>query len=69
MGVFIDPMVDWAFKRIFGEKDLLIDFLNSLFEGEHVITDLRYLNNEREGEQKDHRKVLYDLYSTTESGE
>ena len=43
MGVFIDPMVDWAFKRIFGEKDLLIDFLNSLFEGEHVITDLRYL--------------------------
>lgn len=69
MGVFIDPMVDWAFKRIFGEKDLLIDFLNSLFEGEHVITDLRYLNNEREGEQKDHRKVLYDLYCTTDNGE
>ena len=62
MGVFIDPLVDWGFKRIFGDKVLLIDFLNSLLEGERVITDLRYLNNEREAEQMGQRKVIYDLY-------
>lgn len=30
MGVFIDPATDWGFKRIFGDKELLINFLNSL---------------------------------------
>ena len=37
MGRFINPFTDVGFKRIFGQeinKDLLIDFLNSLLEGE-----------------------------------
>ena len=69
MGVFIDPRVDWAFKRIFGDKVLLIDFLNSLFEGERVITDLSYLNTERIGFHKEQRKSVYDLYCNTDTGE
>ena len=47
MGVFIYPLTDWGFKRIFGDKELLMDFLNSLLEGERVITELEYLNTER----------------------
>ena len=62
MGVFIDPSTDYGFKRIFGDKELMINFLNSLLEGERVITDLRYMNNERIAKQKDERKVIYDLY-------
>ena len=46
MGAFIHPLTDWGFKRIFGDKELLMDFLNSLLEGERVITDLQYLNTE-----------------------
>ena len=69
MEVFIDPSTDWGFKRIFGDKELLINFLNSLLEGERVITNLRYLNNEREGEQTEFRKVIYDLYCETDTGE
>ena len=69
MGVFINPLTDWGFKRIFGDKDLLINFLNSLLNGERVITDLRYMNNERESEQLEQRKVVYDLYCETETGE
>ena len=69
MGVFIDPSTDWGFKRIFGDKELLINFLNSLLEGERVITDLRYMNNERIPKQKDERKVVYDLYCETDTGE
>jgi hypothetical protein len=30
MGVFIDPVTDWGLKRIFGDKELLMNFLNSL---------------------------------------
>ena len=69
MGVFIDPCTDYGFKRIFGDEKLLINFLNSLLEGERVITKLDYMNNERVAKQKDERRVIYDLYCTTDTGE
>ena len=69
MGVFIHPLTDWGFKRIFGDKELLMDFLNSLLEGERVITDLSYLNTERLAEESDGRKTVYDLYCETDTGE
>ena len=69
MSKFINPFTDWGFKYIFGKKEFLINFLNSLFEGEHVITDIRYLNNERLPEQIGMRKVIYDIFCETESGE
>jgi len=68
MGAFIDPSTDWGFKKIFGDEELLISFLNSLLEGEHVITSLEYMNNERIPKQKDERKVIYDLYCETDTG-
>ena len=69
MGVFIHPLTDWGFKRIFGDKELLIDFLNSLLEGERVITNLSYLNTESQPEENDGRKTVYDLYCETDTGE
>ena len=69
MGVFIYPLTDWGFKKIFGDKELLMDFLNSLLEGERVITDLSYLNTERLPEESDGRKTVYDLYCETDTGE
>ena len=50
MSKFINPFTDYGFKLIFGRevsKDLLIEFLNDLLEGERVITDLQFLNNEQ----------------------
>ena len=50
MGKFINPFTDFGFKHIFGremDKDILIEFLNDLLEGEHTIMDLRIMNNER----------------------
>ena len=69
MGAFIHPLTDWGFKRIFGDKELLMDFLNSLLEGERVITDLQYLNTELLPEDYDGRRTVYDLYCKTETGE
>ena len=46
---YINPYTDFGFKKLFGtplNKDLLISFLNSLFEGREVIHDLTYLNGE-----------------------
>ena len=51
MGRFINPFTDFGFKFLFGrevEKELLIDFLNDLLVGEHVITDIQFLNNEQQ---------------------
>lgn len=50
MARFIDPAYDTAFKLIFGQensKDLLLDFLNDLLEGEKKIRDIRFLDKER----------------------
>ena len=69
MGAFIHPLTDWGFKRIFGDKELLMDFLNSLLEGERVITDLQYLNTEQLAERSDGRKTVYDLYCKTDTSE
>ena len=49
MARFINPFTDVGFKRIFGQeinKDLLIDFLNGLLEGEKHIVDIRFLDKE-----------------------
>ena len=69
MGAFIYPLTDWGFKRIFGDKELMMDFLNSLLEGERVITELEYLNTEQIPEDYDGRRTVYDLYCKTDTGE
>ena len=72
MGVFINPFTDWGFKHIFGReesKDVLIEFLNDLLQGERVITDVRFLNNEQQSEQFEGRKVIYDIFCETDTGE
>ena len=49
---YINLLTDFGFKRIFGtamNKDLLICFLNSLFNGRQVVKDVSYLNPEHVG--------------------
>ena len=72
MGKFINPLTDWGFKHIFGrevDKDILIEFLNDLLAGEHVITDLRIMNNEQMPETALERKVIFDIHCETSNGE
>ena len=69
---FINLFTDYGFKKIFGEepnKDLLIDFLNKLFQGKERIKDLTYLKNERLGNNSHDRKAVFDLYCENEFGE
>ena len=53
MGRYINPFTDWGFKRLFGQefsKDLLINFLNDLFEGEFQIKDVTFKDKEQLGD-------------------
>ena len=69
---YISLLTDFGFKRIFGtvpNKDLLIDFLNSLFNGEQVIKDVTFLNSEHVGDVFAERKAIFDVYCENEHGE
>ena len=70
---YINPFTDFGFKKLFGEepnKDLLLDFLNELLKGERgTIKDLTYKKSERLDDCPDGRKVFFDLYCVTETGE
>ena len=69
---YISLLTDFGFKRIFGtkpNKDLLINFLNSLFEGFQVVTDVKYLNSEHVGDVYAERKAIFDVYCENERGE
>ncbi len=71
-GRYIDPLVDFAFKKIFGSepnKDLLIDFLNEVFRGRKQIVDLVYNKNEHPGDLKDEGAAIFDLLCTGDKGE
>ena len=69
---YISLLTDFGFKRIFGtkpNKDLLIDFLNSLFNGEQVVKDVTFLNSEHVGDVHSDRKAIFDVYCENEHGE
>ena len=69
---YISLLTDFGFKRIFGtapNKDLLINFLNSLFDGKQVIKDVKYLNTEHFGDNTSARKAIFDVYCEGEDGE
>ena len=61
-------LLDFLFGREV-EKELLIDFLNDLLVGEHVITDIQFLNSEQQPEVKTERGLIYDIYCVTDTGE
>jgi len=71
-GTYIDPLVDFAFKKIFGSepnKDLLIAFLNEVFRGRKQITDLVYNKNEHPGDNDSIGGAIFDLTCTGHDGE
>ena len=69
MGRYINPFTDWGFKRLFGQefsKDLLINFLNDLFDGEFQIKDVIFKDKEQLGDSNDLRGCIFDIYCVTD---
>ena len=69
--VFINPFVDRGFKILFGQessKELLIELINDLLEGEHHVEDLSYMDKEDPGETTDGRGIVFDLLCKDQDG-
>lgn len=70
--IFMNPYTDFGFKKLFGtepNKDILISFLNALFDGDRKsIVDLHYLNTEILGPYYGDRSSVFDVYCDTEDG-
>lgn len=69
---YIDPLVDFGFKKIFGSysnRNLLIALLNELFRGRKKIVELVYNKNEHPGDTEEIGGVIFDLTCTASNGE
>jgi predicted transposase/invertase (TIGR01784 family) len=69
---YINPFTDFGFKKIFGEednKDLLLDFIQTLLPDKKNITMLKYLKTEKLGRANTERKAIFDLYCENDKGE
>ena len=71
----LDPTYDAGFKLLFGRKnvseELLRELLNSIFEGDPELSDIRsvsYMNPEKEGEDDGVKGIRYDILCETGSG-
>ena len=70
MTKYIDPMVDWSFKRLFGtevNKDILIAFLGVMFP-QFDIEDITYVPTEQLGIMEEDRKAVFDVLCRTSDG-
>lgn len=67
----MNPFTDFGFKRLFGRevcKDLLIEFLNDLLDGERQVKDLKFIDKEILPEEEDGRMVIFDILCREENG-
>ena len=71
---YIDPFTDFGFKYVFGtekSKPYLMDFINTLLDGEpgfDTVTDVRFIDKEKNRIYKESRGVIYDILCITEDG-
>ena len=65
---FIDPKIDFAFKKIFGSsdsKDILINFLNAiLYEAQPLIEDLEIIDSQAENPTLGVQETRLDVKAT-----
>jgi predicted transposase/invertase (TIGR01784 family) len=67
LSAFMNIKTDFGFKKTFGDKTLLIAFLNAILN--RKIADIEYLQTEQLGYIKENRKAVYDVYCTGVTGE
>ena len=75
MEELLDPKYDTGFKLIFGREDvsedILREFLNSLFENDPELSDIKsvvYMNTEKTGNYSGAKGIRYDILCETGSG-
>lgn len=67
-GLYINPMTDYGFKRIFGDECVTAAFLNDLLKPKPKIDKVIFLNKEEQAENEDNKGVVYDIRCELEDG-
>lgn len=68
---FIKLRTDFGFKKVFASPEhaeILKRFLNALFDGSMVVTDIAFHDKEVLPPDKDGKRIVYDVYCTTSTG-
>jgi len=65
--VYINPLTDFGFKKLFRKKELMVPFLNDIIGTN--IKDIQYEQNEGLGAYPRERKAVFDILCTTQAGE
>lgn len=66
---YINPLTDFGFKKIFGNEDIMCDFLNDIIEPKSPIVSLTFLDKEMQPQTKFEHGVVYDMRCQLSSGE
>ncbi len=69
--IFIDPLSDFGFKKIFGQPnkpEILKDFLNALLKLDIPIKEIVFIASEQLGDLKDDRRSVFDIHCKDEQG-
>lgn len=61
MEQYVNIMLDRGFKAVFGDKQVMLDFINAALEGEREVRDITYMDKEISPERLDDRTVIFDL--------
>lgn len=67
---FIDMKMDYSFKLLFGtegNEDLLLMLVNCFIPDKHIVS-VRLGTQERVGDRRKKKRVIYDVYCTTDDG-
>ncbi len=65
---YINPLTDYGFKKIFGDKEVMMAFLTDLLHPKVPIEDITFLDKELDGMSEYDRGVVYDLLCKTTDG-
>lgn len=65
---YINPMTDFGFKKLFGDREVLTAFLTDLLKPSSPIAQITYIDKEMMPENYLERGVIYDLRCKTEDG-
>jgi len=65
---YINLLTDYGFKRVFGNAEVMIAFLNDLLEPKSRICDVIFADKEMSSSNKYERGVVYDLRCKLDDG-
>ena len=65
---YINPLTDYGFKKIFGDNEVMREFLNDVISPTTPIDSVEFLDKEMQAACASERGVIYDLRCTTQDG-